>query len=97
MTLTIGAYINKREVLHAYSDMKPGTYVIIPATSKSNQAGEFLLRIFSDNSLIDAKAVQLYIPPENTKNGISLWKYNQIEIHIKHFGLLLESLISYVS
>ena len=70
--ISTGAYINKREVLHAYSDMKPGTYVIIPATSKSNQAGDFLLRIFSDNSLIDAKAVQLYIPPENTSSGISL-------------------------
>ena len=51
--------------------MKPGTYVIIPATAKSNQAGDFLLRVFSDKSLIDAKAVQLYVPPEleNIYNG----------------------------
>jgi calpain len=70
--ISTGAYINKREVLHAYSDMKPGTYVIIPATSKSNQAGDFLLRVFSDKSLIDAKAVQLYIPPENIYNGLGL-------------------------
>ena len=52
--------------------MKPGTYVIIPATSKANQAGDFLLRIFSDKSLIEAKNVQLYVPPENAYNGISL-------------------------
>ena len=70
--ISTGAYINKREVLQVFSDMKPGNYVIIPATSKSNQSGDFLLRIFSDKSLSEAKAVQLYISPENVSNGISL-------------------------
>lgn len=42
-------FINMREVVNRYQ-MKKGRYVIIPSTYDPNQAGKFMLRIFTEKS-----------------------------------------------
>uniref|UniRef100_A0A3Q3IKC1 Calpain-3 n=1 Tax=Monopterus albus TaxID=43700 RepID=A0A3Q3IKC1_MONAL len=41
------AYINLREVTERFR-LSPGEYVIVPSTYKPHQAGEFILRVFSE-------------------------------------------------
>ena len=42
-------FINMREVVNRY-EMKKGRYVIVPSTYDPNQAGKFMLRIFTEKS-----------------------------------------------
>ena len=50
-----GSYTNKREVT-CRSALKPGTYLVIPSTYEEDKEVEFLLRIFTEKPLSDAKS-----------------------------------------
>lgn len=46
-----GTYINLREVSRRFQ-LEPGNYLIIPSTSEMDVEAEFLLRIFTEQSVV---------------------------------------------
>lgn len=53
-------FINMREVVNRYQ-LKQGRYVVIPSTYDPNEAGNFMIRIFTEKS---SNARYLYISAE---------------------------------
>jgi len=51
-----GSYINKREVT-CRSALKQGAYLVIPSTYDEDKEGDFLVRIFTEKPLSDAKSL----------------------------------------
>ena len=47
--MSLGAYINKREVTGRFR-VKPGNYVLIPSTYEAEKEGQFLVRIFTEGA-----------------------------------------------
>ena len=45
------AFINLREISMRFK-LPPGTYVIVPSTFNPNEAGEFILRIFTEKATV---------------------------------------------
>lgn len=55
-------FINMREVVNRYQ-LKQGRYIVIPSTYDPNEAGNFMIRIFTEKS---SNARYLYISAELT-------------------------------
>ena len=53
---TSGPYINYREVFARF-ELKPGNYVIIPATFEPNCSGKFMIRVY--NSCSECNVIEL--------------------------------------
>ncbi len=65
-----GPYINAREVTHRFRT-KPGNYVIIPSCYEANVAGEFLLRIYTENPIDEKNCSVLHTNDPVFKNSYS--------------------------